>query len=159
MISARVVDHFWDGFDMSGGPEACWPWTRCRDDKGYGRRFGGGLPRLTHRAAFTIVNGAPAGHVLHRCDNPPCGNPAHLYDGDDAANARDREERGRGRQSRGEDHGRAVLTEELVERVLVMRAGGASYSAIMAATGLRKHNVYQVATGKTWRHVRPDLSR
>ncbi|MGH0033016.1 MAG: HNH endonuclease [Myxococcota bacterium] len=50
-----------------------------------------------HRIAWGLANGADPGdaHVLHRCDNPPCVNPAHLFLGDAAANAQDRHQKGR----------------------------------------------------------------
>lgn len=54
--------------------------------------------RMAHRAALSAALGRPlVGQALHHCDNPPCINPDHLYEGDDADNALDRVERGRAR--------------------------------------------------------------
>ena len=99
--SAAGAERFWSYVERSS-PEACWEWRGCRQPDGYGvwttteRGPGGEAVRRKHRAhrhAWTVVNGpVPAGRrVLHRCDNPPCCNPDHLYVGTAADNARDRD--------------------------------------------------------------------
>lgn len=57
---------------------------------GYGRVMLARKGKLTHRIAYILTHGEPQNDVLHHCDNPPCVNPAHLYDGTDKDNARDR---------------------------------------------------------------------
>jgi len=90
---------FWDRVDVRGADE-CWPWTACRNQvTGYGRVSFRGNYYHTHRLAFSLSRGNPPSGlcVLHHCDNPPCCNPFHLYVGTHGDNARDRENRGRGR--------------------------------------------------------------
>lgn len=84
--------------------EACWEWQAARNSGGYGWfRFG---PSRTstgaHRVAYELVNGPiPAGlGVLHRCDNPPCCNPAHLFLGTNQDNVTDKVNKGRHPNSR-----------------------------------------------------------
>lgn len=74
----------------------CWEWSGCRDSAGYGITTGG---EQAHRVAYRMKTGHDAGKlcVLHRCDNPPCCNPAHLYEGTKGQNVRDAVERGRWR--------------------------------------------------------------
>lgn len=104
-MSARTLDlvqgsadaeRFWSKVDRSGGPDACWPWTRSLHTKGYGQTSVAGV-RASHRAAWILTNGPiPAGLcVCHRCDNPPCCNPAHLFLGSLGDNNRDRSIKGR----------------------------------------------------------------
>lgn len=79
------------------------PATGCRiytgqvDEDGYGRIMWEGKWRRTHRVAYESVNGPiPTGLVIcHRCDNPPCINPAHLFAGTQGDNVRDSVKKGR----------------------------------------------------------------
>lgn len=91
-------EYFWRRVDRSGGPDACWPWTRGRHSYGYGVVNSRLLPHPmpTHRVAFWLEYGrwpVPAGR--HTYDNPPCCNPVHIIEGTQAQNMRDCIERGR----------------------------------------------------------------
>lgn len=75
----------------------CWEWVGKRDREGYGLVKWFGKLRRAHRVQWIYRNGAPPFwmHVLHKCDNPPCIRPEHLYLGTDKDNAQDRVTRGR----------------------------------------------------------------
>jgi hypothetical protein len=97
--------------DRSGGPDACWLWTRSRGGRGgHERRYGhlqvNGKLAYTHRLAYELAFGPiPEGLlVLHRCDNPPCCNPAHLFVGTSADNTADRIAKGRPTRLSTPDH-------------------------------------------------------
>jgi len=74
----------------------CWEWPGNRDAKGYGYVFGKQL-RRTHRVMYELMYGPiPEGMlVCHRCDNPSCMNPSHLFLGTSADNNRDCVAKGR----------------------------------------------------------------
>lgn len=101
--------------------EGCWLWTGNKQPSGYGI-FDLVVPYTrssrqrirAHRLSFLIFNGLiPDGlNVLHRCDNPPCVNPDHLFLGTHADNSHDRD--AKGRTARGERSGMAKLTEQQV---------------------------------------------
>lgn len=72
------AERLWKRVDRSAGPDACWPWTGSVNPKGYGDLGPGPGERTAHRIAYASTFGAipPGLCVLHRCDNPPCCNPA-----------------------------------------------------------------------------------
>lgn len=97
-----IAGRFWPRLDYGDGPEGCWPWTGARLDSGYGRvMIKRELPEaLAHRLAWVLHHHADPDQgmaVLHRCDNPPCCNPAHLFLGTDADNVADMMNKGRAR--------------------------------------------------------------
>lgn len=84
----RTVRQFWDYVDKSGD---CWLWTGPTNAKGYGWWSGGDVRGLAHRIALAEAQAPPSPEMLacHRCDNPPCVKPQHLYWGTTADNAQD----------------------------------------------------------------------
>ena len=116
-----AIDRFITKVHIPQDSSQCWIWTGARGHKGHGAFApDGSVPRImnAHRWIYQHVNGVqlpPAVFVCHRCDNPPCVNPAHLYAGSHADNMRDM--RQRGRASRGEHHARSRLQEADVRAV------------------------------------------
>lgn len=120
---------FWSRIDRTGGKDACWPWTFARNKCGYGR-YDIWDPEEKKRLNFYAHRYAYQDHfkkvvtsdlrVCHRCDNPPCCNPGHLFVGTDADNIRDRDQKGRtskGPVRSGEKHSQAKLTWPIVRLI------------------------------------------
>jgi hypothetical protein len=101
----RHERYFWMHVEKG---EGCWLWLGQLHRHGYGMIQLPGLRLLAHRAAWILVHGwiERREHVLHRCDNPPCVNPAHLSIGSHLDNVADMV--AKGRQSRGARHAEAV---------------------------------------------------
>lgn len=77
----------------------CWNWTACKTHFGYGHFRLNGKMVMAHRVSWIDTFGEISDglSILHKCDNPSCVNPGHLFLGDYADNARDREQKGRSR--------------------------------------------------------------
>lgn len=135
------LDHY---TDKSSGPDACWPWTGRRTKDGYGQLLWQGKPQRVHRLAWMAAHGPipPGLHVLHKCDNRPCRNEAHLWLGTNAENNADMMGKGR--------HGTAKLTEADARAI---RAATGMQKDIAKRFGVTQANVSCIRSGKTWRHV------
>lgn len=128
-MDAPAIERFWSKVSRGDG---CWEWQGARDKDGYGITHLIAGAQKAHRGSFLLANGAiPAGlFVLHHCDNPACVRPDHLYAGTAADNARDCVSRGRNR--RGESHGRSKLCAADVVAIRVRYAAGGVRQADLA---------------------------
>lgn len=109
------------------------------------------------RFSWELHNGPiPDGlYVLHRCDNPPCVNPKHLFLGTADDNSKDMISKDR--QAKGEDHGQAVLTEDKVRLIRKLyRWHDRQYGSYGLAKmlGVSQYAVMCVIRGETWGHIK-----
>lgn len=146
---------FWSKVDQRE-PDECWPWLAGCSPKGYGQfmvRRGGRYQMFrAHRYALAASGAAvPAGAVvMHRCDNPPCCNPAHLKVGTSKDNNHDMLQKGRARHFKGSETKNAKLTEDQVREV---RAAPGPLAAIGRQFGISMSTVSRIRTRKLWVHL------
>lgn len=153
MSYTTLADRFWAKVDTSAGLFGCWLWLAASTGRGYGRiKDGGRFRQATHVALELVGRSLPDGQdALHTCDNPPCVNPAHLFPGTDADNARDRDAKGRGGAAHGEYSGRAKFGLADIREIRRLWAGGIPQREIAAAFGMDQSNVSLIVHEKTWR--------
>ena len=136
------------------GP-GCWPWTGKKNPEGYGEIQVNHRIVKAHRLSYELATGEkipPKTEVCHKCDNPSCVNPNHLFLGDHSANMRDMVKKGRGRQPKlaGEACGASKLT---LAQVLEIRSAPGVHKAIARQFGISQTQVSRIKRRATWQHV------
>lgn len=185
LSSKRIVEmvQFFQRVNV-GCVDDCWIWTMAKNKQGYGVAYFRKEVRLAHRVSFKLVVGEiPDGlFVLHRCDNPPCCNPAHLWLGTHDDNMADAASKGRSVQgdrhwsrmfpervprgelagpalhperiSRGERHYQAKINDEIVEEIKQLYIGGEYQRDIAKRVGINQSQVSRIVNDKAWQPVR-----
>lgn len=159
-VTQELQRRFWQKVDLTGD---CWIWTGVTNRQGYGqfwdpqRRTMG----LAHRFAYETYVGdlrhhrhqaGPVGQVVcHRCDNPSCVRPAHLFVGTQRDNVRDAVAKGRLNDRAGSRNPRARLTPEDVAAIRAYATGRyGERSEIARRWGISTGYVSKILQGSAW---------
>lgn len=146
---------FLSGFSP-GAQKDCWPWLRSVTSAGYGQISVCGGMRLAHRVAWAFANSADiprAVVICHRCDNPVCVNPSHLFPGDQSVNHWDSRRKGRASPPphfRGAAHPANKLSEA---DVLAIRASNDPPVLTGLKYGVTSGYVRNLRAGRKWKHL------
>jgi HNH endonuclease len=153
------MERFWSRVDQSS-ETGCWEWRGTKRKDGYGVLMVGGALIRAHRLSWELANGPiPKGlSVLHRCDNPPCVRPDHLFVGTQRDNLADMTAKGRrvpykGRPQRGALNAATHLTEDAVAIIRGMVSAGYYHREIAAQFGIDRATISYIATGRTWQGI------
>lgn len=149
-----LADRFWNKVDkMPGhGPQGeCWVWIAATNPDGYGMIRQPTRTIIASRASWEIHHGpVPDGlWVLHRCDNPPCVNPNHLFLGTTTDNQRDAAKKGR--SAKGGNNAR--ITEDQVREIRQQHADGVNRRILAAQYGVTHWNITAIVNRTCWPHV------
>lgn len=149
-VSVPVEVRLFEGIDTSD-PSACWIWQKYRLN-GYGQISDNGRNRLAHRVSYELAHGPIQDglDVCHRCDNPACINPAHLFAGTAKDNMADMMAKGRKTILGGEEHPMAKLS---VDEVFLIRSASGTHRQIAARRGVSKSTVTRIKSGQSWRYL------
>lgn len=138
------------------GPNECWEWKGSRhQSRWHGQwRNGIGEIELAHRAAWRMMRGPiPTDmFVLHKCDNPICVNPSHLFLGSQSDNAKDMwaKRRANPKSSIGEKHGNSKLTADLVRDIRSSKEAG---NVLAVRLGISNATICDIRKRRTWKHI------
>lgn len=156
-----LEERFWARVDKSG---RCWIWVGTKAN-GYGELRVHGVDQRAHRVSWEMHFGPiPDGlFVCHRCDNPPCVNPSHLFLGTQKDNMADCRSKGRTETGstvhpellpRGESHWHAKFSEADVVAIRTQYAeGGISLRSIARQYGVSYSAIHLIVLRRSWRHV------
>ena len=136
----------------------CIVWRGCVAGRGYGVIGSANCQVYAHRAAWLVHRGPipESMCVLHRCDNPPCINPDHLWLGAHKDNSRDAAAKGRlgNNKTHGEDRPQAKLTGDDVSAIREAYHSGARVIDIHRQfPRVTYQNIAAIAKCRTWRHL------
>jgi hypothetical protein len=154
----EVVERFWSYVDKADG---CWNWLGSKNNKGYGQ-----YPtvvkheifdsKLVHRISYYLNNGAYDRKldVCHKCDNPSCVNPSHLFLGTRSENMIDCVEKDRhdtSKKAKGERSGRAKLDWTKVREIREKYAkGNTSTRKLATEYGVDNKAIHAIVQNRTW---------
>lgn len=147
----NTIESVWQSVNI-GEPDACWWWTKYCNHDGYGRMNLNWKTYSAHRLAWESKYGSIPNKmcVLHKCDNPPCCNPAHLFLGTQKDNNNDRACKGRNANRKGSRHPLSKLTDVSVQTIrqscISGRALARRYNVSEATISMVRHRV-------SWRHI------
>lgn len=147
----NIKERFMAKVDQSAD---CWIWTARKTPQGYGRFSLHGVNKLAHRVAFELFQGPIGGlHVLHRCDNPSCVNPDHLWLGTNADNVADKVVKGRTPDLAGSRNPNSKLSAEDVLEIRCQFMSGVGRAELAKRYGVCAPYINQIATKKVWRQI------
>ena len=145
-----VLEKFWSQVNKTGG---CWLWTGKLTYRSYGSfyaRYDGHKWWRAHRFSWYIHNGEiPENlYVLHKCDNPWCVNPDHLWLGTHKQNQDDKVAKMR------HQHGERVHTAKLtVADVIAIRASSKTNTELGKVYNVHDSHIHRIKSGKAWKSV------
>lgn len=128
--------------------DVCWEWPGGVNNRGYGVTKRNG-ENYAHRSAWVQVMGdIPDGmDVLHRCDNPPCYRPKHLFLGTAGDNVADMISKGRSNYRLGADTPNFRVPDDVVAQIRQRRAEGVSMRKVAREFGVYSSYVHWVTKG------------
>lgn len=157
------IKRFWKMVDKRTKDE-CWEWIGGHNHGGYGNfkyypDINDRKKRHTivaHRFSYIIANGEFSRDllILHKCDNPGCVNPNHLFIGTQFDNMNDMRSKGREWSNIGTKNGRAKLDEDKVREIKLMVKEGKTDVELSHKYNVAPVTIWQIRKGNNWAYVK-----
>lgn len=138
---------FWRKVDV-GMPSECWEWKKGKTSGGYGVSTLDGQKQYAHRIAWKLIyDTIPNGMcILHRCDNPDCVNPSHLFLGTQADNMHDMIAKGR----------KVWASKLMAAQVLAIRESPLPQKELAETYGVDQSTISRIKHRKDWDWLEPE---
>ncbi len=145
-------------FIRRGRGNSCWTFTGKTTREGYGSISYQSGKFFAHRLAYReFVGPVGCNSVLHKCDNPPCCNPRHLFLGKAVDNMRDMVSKRR--HQHADSHFHAKLTSRKARKMREHYAAGVSYKTLMKKYEIDLHTFFSAIHGRTWKYSGGPIAR
>ena len=170
-LTIEDEERFWAKIKITANPFKCWEWAVGKFKTGYGAFRVKGKTCKAHRVAYYLIHTfteSDKPFICHKCDNPACCNPSHLFLGTPKDNTQDKLSKNRGnlpvgddhwchkdpsKVRRGEAHSQSVLTEKEVREIRARYAAGAVQRQMAAEFRISTGTMRDIVHGKIWKHV------
>ena len=149
-MKEKYIKRFWSKVDIKSEDE-CWNWLAGKLRGGYGCFKVNSIKTLTHRFSYELKNGhIPEGMcICHKCDNPSCVNPSHLWLGTHQDNMKDRNMKDH--NIKGSAHSVSKLTEQQI--LEIRNIININQTEIAKLYGVSKALISLIKNNKIWRHI------
>lgn len=162
-LDREFRERFWSRVDKDGPvPEhmphlgSCWVWTGSKHKFGYGFQRFMGKSEVAHRVSWFLEHGVVSSKfVCHRCDNPGCVRPSHLWEGTCGENQKDMADKGRGGSPgfQGITHPMAALNEADVYEIRKLWDEKCGQAEIAKQFGISRIHAARIGRRRSWPHL------
>jgi len=154
ILTQELVDRFWSKIKNTGSVDDCWQWQAGTSAAGYGIFNIGETDYIATRVSYNLHYKKDPLElcVLHKCDNPKCCNPHHLFLGTKSDNMKDMTSKGR--SNKGINVNTNKLTEEQVNEIRYLyKMGVMNKSQLGKEYGVYHSNIISIINNRTWKHI------
>lgn len=173
ILNQKEINSFWNRVDVKEDKNMCWEWKGVFSK--YGKlwlKIDSERKRFTaHRVSYYLSNNIDPLELLvcHKCDNPKCCNPNHLFIGTNRDNVMDMINKGRDWNGkflnefqkntpelipRGENNGFSKLTNEQVLSIRDTHVNTKiSQYNLGKMYGVSRGTIYAIIHRQTWKHI------
>lgn len=155
-FTEEFIERFWAKVNKDGPVHPalgtkCWLWKGAHGKRGHGYVNNSEFQSTAHRASWVIHRGDIPSLmcVLHKCDNPPCVNPDHLFLGTELDNVRDMIAKGRKKPPRI-TYPRRILTDA---QIVEIRASSETNRTLADRYGVTRLTISSVRNFRCWKNV------